>query len=250
MKLLAERSVSIPSDRVIAVLLDPEFVASNTPYLVGVRGEKLVLMFRRLVIGFSDEYSLLVEGSVSEKRAAHLYQGSKSTIKIEYRGMNGVVRAFGEYRGPRAWIVSRKLRGIAESLLNDAEKAARERRIGGGLEDFSGKLSSLSWVSKLVMKSILVKNEITIIPRGGLPSYIEGLITEKILQRYPVVYVSGSAENGSFRLLFVDGEPRGVYAVVEGREYIGDDSVLNRLEGATRVKVYALLAKQVEVLAK
>ncbi len=248
MKLLVEEPVANGSEKVIRLLMDPEFVSANMPFVVGRKEGKLVLSFRRMLVRFRDAYSLIVEGNPSEKRALHILAGEQSRIRIEYQGANGSIRAFGEYSGPRAWVVNRKLPEIASSLIRDADRAAEKARIGLGTGDYSEKLASLNWVTKLVMKSMLLRNEITMIPRGGLLDYIETLVAEKIPQRYPVVYVSGTSSNGSFRLLFVEGVLRGVYAVVEGKEYVGEEQALNRLEGATRVKVYGALAKPQEVL--
>ena len=249
LRLLVERKLRIPSAKLIEVLLDPDLVASNTPYVVGISKGKITLLFKRfLLAGFRDEYSLFIEGSKAENRAVHIYKGTKSTILIEYRGVEGSIKAFGEYRGPRRWIVAGKLREIAVSIITGAEKIASSSR---GAEstinyyaDYSKMLSSLSWVSKLVMKSILVKNEIRTMPSGGLLTYIEEVVSSGVTKRYPIVYVSGTAENASFRLLFVEGELRGVYAVVDGKEIVGDDSALNYAKGLTRIRVYASLTKQ------
>lgn len=136
-------------------------------------------------------------------------------------------------------------------MINDAIKIAdRVSKLKIGKGDYSDLLASISWVSKLLMKSVLLRSELTMISKGGLLDSIERLVAEKILQRYPVVYVSGYGDNGTFRILFVGGEIRGVYASVGGKEYVGDERILNEFEGVTRVKVYGSLVKPEEVLQK
>ncbi len=61
--------------------------------------------------------------------------------------------------------------------------------------------------------------------------------------------MSGNAENGSFRLIFVNGELKGVYVIVDGKEFVGEKKALNMIEGIARVKVYASLGKPEEVLS-
>lgn len=222
---------------------------SLMPYIVARRGDRVTLMFRRLLFRFQDTYVFRVEEK-GQDRVAHYFEGEKSNITIEYRAEGeGTVIAEAEYQGPRKWVVSKYLRKMAESLIEDTALVVEKRRAYAEAEgDYSQKLASLSWTSRLLLKSLLVRNEITIIPKGGLMSYIEGLIAEKVIQKYPVVYVSGSGDSGSFRLLFVNGRLAGVYAAVGGKEYLGEEKVLNQVEGVTRIKVYATLSKPEEVL--
>ncbi len=145
-------------------------------------------------------------------------------------------------------MAGKRVADLAYSLLTAALKAARERR-GPAVGDLSSRLATVSWTSRLLMKSMMLCNELVMIPKGGLTGYIENLVSSKILQRYTVMYVSGNSENGSFRLLFVNGGLKGVYAVVDGKEHVGDEKALNMVEGTTRVKVYASLGKPEEVLA-
>ncbi len=228
----------------LRLLADRGFTLSYMPFIVGITGNRVKLLFTRfLVAKYSDEYELSITSSAGV--VAHSFTGKQSRFTIEYRVEGEQLTARGGYQGPRKWLVSGKLRDIAKSLveaaLREAEKTGEERGRVGGAEDFSENLKSLSWTSKLIMKSMLLRNEATIITKGGLVDYIERLIGEGIVKKYCVVYVSGSSENGSFRLLFVNGELKGVYAIVDGKEYIGDDKALNMLQGVTRVKVYGSL---------
>ncbi len=247
-KLFTFRAVTVETTRVLAVLGDREFVLSSLPYVVGRSADEVTLSFSRLLLRFRDTYKLKVEGGASPTLVRHVLLGRRSTIVIEYEARKREIDVYGLYRGPRRWVASKHVRDIAYSLVSEAARLARVRPVDGSGADYSYALSSVSWVSKLVMKSVLVKNELAVIPRGGLVGYVERLVAEKLLERYPVVYVSGSGDRGVFRLLFVDGALRGVYAVVDGREYVGDDRALNALEGLVRVKVYAAVSKPREVL--
>jgi len=236
---------------VLKHLRNEEFVKSSLPYLVGVRGDRVTLRFTRMLLfHFEDAYDLLItsiNGSVN-----HVLRGERSSIKISYSKQHSdLITATATYEGPRAWVVGSCLSRLVTTLVREADSNTEEglgKDVAGGEGDYSEKLALVSWVSKLLMKSLLVKSEIVAIPKGGLVNYVENLIAEEILQKYRVVYVSGTSDNGTFRLLFTNGSLAGTYVNLGGKEFVADERALNEFEGFTKVRVYGSMIKDLSEL--
>ncbi len=238
------------TDLILKCLKDEDFIKSSLPYLVGVREGKITLRFTRMLLfHFEDTYDLLVtsiNGSVN-----HVLTGERSNIKLTFSASaNDLITATATYEGPRAWVVGSCLSKLVTTLIREAEARAREAAEVKDREtaDYSEKLALVSWVSKLLMKSLLVKSEIVAIPKGGLVNYVENLVTEEILQKYRVVYVSGTSDEGTFRLLFANGSLVGTYVNLGGKEFVGDEKALNEFEGFTKVRVYGSMVKNLSEL--
>jgi len=239
--------------RALQMLRDEDFVKSTLPYLVGVSKGKVVLRFRRMMVfHFQDSYELLittVDGNVN-----HMLNGERSKIRVTFSAPSkDLITAVATYEGPRAWVVGACLSNLVRALIKEAAARAPPETVTGGTtaaghEDLSRNLALVSWVSKLLMKSLLVKSEIVAIPKGGLVNYVENLITEEVLQKYRVVYVSGTSDKGTFRLLFIDGSLAGTYVNLGGEEFVGDERALNRFDGFTKVRVYGSMIKDVSEL--
>lgn len=232
-------------------LKDADFVKSSLPYLTGIKGEKVTLRFTRMLLfHFEDTYDLLVtsiNGNVN-----HVLTGEKSNIKLSFKGSsNKSIVATATYEGPRAWVVGSCLSKLVTTLVREADARAGEvadTAVKESTTGYSEKLALVSWVSKLLMKSLLIKSEIVAIPRGGLVNYVENLVAEEVLRKYRVVYVSGASDAGTFRLLFVNGSLAGTYVNLGGKEYVGDERVLNEFEGFTKVRVYGSMVKDLSEL--
>ena len=235
---------------ILRVLSDESFLASSMPFTVGLSGGRLRIMFRRLLFRFTDDYELHVSREQDGVRVE--LAGRRSRITITYRAGGSSVEYTIEYRGPRSWIARRGAERLARELLAAAKReasrraASRERRAGGGA-DYSEALSSISWTTRLIMKSILVKSDVVNLAPGGLHHYLEGLLSSGEVSRYRVVYVSGTGESGSFKALFIDGELRGVYVNASGEEASGDEKALSRLQGFFNVRVYGSMLSPEEV---
>jgi len=229
---------NVSPDAVVKLLSDRDFVVENMPYVTGVEGDRVKLRFRRMLFfSFEDVYS--VATGFEEGTARCFFRGSASEFTMEFAPVKRFVRATVLYRGPRGWVVASCLERAARDLIKSAIEDASKATSGVlGVEDYSQRLALVSWVSSLLMRSVLVKSELTVVPRGGLVDIVEKLVSEGVMDRYRVVYVSGTSERGSFRLLFVDGKLVGIYANLGGKEFVGDERVLNEFEGFTRVKVY------------
>ncbi|HIP85166.1 MAG TPA: hypothetical protein EYH17_00810 [Pyrodictium sp.] len=239
------------SNLVLRVMGDSEFLYESLPFVVGREGGKVKLRFSRLLFSFEDVYAPRVECDNGRRFVRYVLEGRRSRLVLEFKSNGTKILGEGFYDGPRGWVVGKHLGRILESLVNDAARIAdKVAKLKIDKSDYSDLLASISWVSKLLMKSVLLRSELTMIRKGGLLDYVERLVVEKILQKYPMVYVSGYGDSGTFRILFVGGEVRGVYANIGGKEYVGDERILNEFEGVTRVKVYGLLVKPEEVLRR
>ncbi len=231
-------------------LKDDDFVRSSLPYLVGVKGSgKVTLRFTRMMFfHFEDNYDLLVTSVNGDVNI--ILAGERSNIKLTFTAStNNSVAATATYDGPRAWVVSSCLNKLVTTLIKEADARAKEAaETSRTTADYSEKLALVSWVSKLLMKSLLLKTEIVSIPKGGLVNYVENLIAEEILQKYRVVYVSGSSDSGTFRLLFVSKSLAGSYVNLGGKEYVGDERALNEFEGIAKVRVYGSMIKDLSEL--
>jgi len=233
----------------LRVLEDEEFVRENMMYVVGVRGERVALRFRRLgLFSFSDEYVLKVVRR--RDSLVHFLNGFKSRASISYRVDSDdcvVIRV--EFEGPRKWVALPCLLRLAETMIFEAVDRVRSESSASRLHRLSEKLALMSWIAKLLSRSILVKSEIVSVPRGGLVSYIESLLSDTNLRKYRVVYVSGSGEHGAFRIVFVDGSLAGVYINYRGTER-SDERALNDFEGFVRIKVYGSMVRDLESLER
>ena len=250
-KLLQIRADSVDPDLILEAISDTQALLEALPYVTALRGSRVQLSFRRLLFRFQDEYE--ISASRAESDVSLELKGKRSTVQLLYRAYRDSLLAFGEYKGPRSWLVRGKLRDIAASIAqhalerarSSASKRLREEEVASA--DFSEKLTDLAWVSRLLMKSLLVKSEERLIRYGEFARFLEDLHHEGVLSKYRVVYVSGSG-NGSFRLLFIDGRLAGVYGVLGGERFTGDTKPLNEVEGIFTIKVYGSLAPLEEVV--
>ena len=229
---------SISRDSILRILSDREIILSSLPCVVARQRDRIKLRFSRLLLfKMEDLYSINVSKTSEGVRISLI--GEKSVLNIIFLLKNGVLEYIGEYNGPRQWLVTRCLEEIGVSL-NEALLSEAATKVSKHVSDkkYSEKLSMVSWISKLLMRSILVKSEIVAINKGGLISYIENLASSNIFSKYKTVYISGTSDKGTFRLLFVGGELVGVYATIDKDEFIGDERALNNFEGFTRIRVY------------
>lgn len=244
MKKLIERTLSeneeiIPPTR--------EELVEHLPYVVGFKAGRVKLAFRKLLIGFTDLYAIDI---VSQQDGIRVnLEGEKSRIIVEIRREDSKAVALGEYKGPRGWIVKSKLPGLAQGIM---EASIREVQAGveaSAAPDVSLALSTLSSLTRIVSKSMLVATEHLVI-RGDALEQVQRLLAARgLLGKYRTLYVSG-AGMGLFRLVFTDGKLVGVYVKAGGQDHIGDPEALSLLQGLFTIKVYALLEPLEEVLAR
>ncbi len=244
MKHLELRILS-PPEKLLKILGDTEFVISNMPYITG-RRDTVKLEFRRLrVFRFSDEYS--VSTSENDEHVSIVLIGGKSIIRYTFRPVARRILVDIEYKGPRGWIVSKYLEEIARTLVDEADRKALRLHVGlikatKPESSVSKKLGEISWIAKLLMRSVLVRNEVKYLGKKTFPQYLDELLTStRVIEKYPVVLVSGDGTDARFRLLYVGGRLRGTYVAVGEKEVYDDKGVLDEIEGILRIRVYGIL---------
>ncbi len=230
-------------DRIIDYLSNIDNVLPILPYTTGRSRDRVRLEFRRFkVFRFVDNYE--IESIKRDQTLLLLFKGSRSNIKFIFRPIESAIKVTVEYDGPRGWVVGRYLSEIANALVYEADKAVYSAKVRAvkTTTDLSSNLAKISWVSKLLMKSIMIKNENRVISKGGLLDYIESLISEeKVFNKYPGLYISGDGINSKMRLLFLNGELKGIYVVIGDKEYFGNEEVLREVGGLMRIRVYGII---------
>ncbi|BDC18568.1 hypothetical protein [Acidianus sp. HS-5] len=98
----------------------------------------------------------------------------------------------------------------------------------------SDKLKGVSFITKIVAKSkLLLEKDVC---TTDLVSTIEEIISS-IFPQPAVLYITGYGD-GVFRLVFINGEFRGIYINYEGKESYSEDDLKN-LKGKFKVSVYS-----------
>ena len=133
------------------------------------------------------------------------------------------------------------LEGISREAKRAYEVEAQENEKDF---DYSRQLNKLSFVSKLLLKSRLIKSEGISVPKGQMLDTILSSIAD-ILSKYKTIYVSASSTSSSFRLLFINGDLKGIYVNENGKEYFSDENILSSLSGEFKVNVYVLLVPKI-----
>ncbi len=228
-------------DKIVDYLSNIENILPILPYTTGRSRGKVKLEFRRLrVFRFVDEFE--VRSIRQDRSLTLLFEGSRSRIRFFFRPEESSVTVLIDYDGPRGWIVGKYLSEIASVLVYEADKAVHSTKSIEAVADLSANLARISWISRLLMKSVMIKNETRVVSKGGLLDYIESLIMEeKVFSKYPGLYISGDGVNSKMRLLFLNGELKGVYVVLGDKEFFGDENVLKEIGGLMRIRVYGII---------
>ncbi|MEB3764958.1 MAG: hypothetical protein GSR77_02165 [Desulfurococcales archaeon] len=247
-KKIGEFQKEFDKESLIAYLKEKNNLLPSIPYIVGLFDDKIRLMFKRFIFKFEDTYEISID-HITDNEIIITLKGDVSTIKLLFKIYTNKILLFADYIGPRKRIVWPKLRNLAYSIIEHAvnHSVSVKNLEQTTARDFSLKLADIAWISKLLMKSMLVKTMDVSIIRGEFNKFIEDLHSQGIFSKYKVVYVSGSG-NGSFRLLFVNGQLAGIYAIISGEELLEDSTVLNKIEGLYRVKIYGSLLPSPEVI--
>ena len=240
---IVEGKVDANSNILSEIIKNSDIILSYIPYQVERGRNEITLRFSRfLLFSFKDKFR--IEGKINTKgMSAYTLESEKKnkfeifiTIKEE-RDQNLVGIAV-KYSGEKEWIVDKYLREIGESILNGIKEEIGKVATVQTTANFSEGLGKLSFITKLLMKSRLAKTDEIEIKKGQFISIISDLIQQFL--RYQLIYVSGSSENESFRILFVGGDVRGVYVNMNGEESFNEKS-LNEIEGHFKVNIYVSL---------
>jgi hypothetical protein len=125
-------------------------------------------------------------------------------------------------------------------MKNLKRKYLEQKTVNKKDETISSKLSSLSFVAKLVSTSKLIYSDKLDIGKIDITPFTEDILHK--FSQYPIIYISGFNEENTFRLLFVNGELKGVYIKISDKEFYSEEQLL-KLKGLFHVSVYANLLK-------
>ena len=246
-----EAELKVPEEVVGKTLQDEELFLSSLPYVVAREGNNVTLRFRRFgLFTLTKKFTVsLASKSGTSATYALIAEGSTFSIILSY--VDGKLKTEVNYSGEREWIVSKYIDTIAERILNNYYKELKKYETAvvqaeskgeakSAKSTLSAELAGLGLSIKIISKSKLVKDEVIKVEKGGLMGYVEKLIVEYI--NYPLLYISGDASNGKFKLLVVNQEIKGIYANIEGKDYLGDERALYNFEGEMNIRVYVALS--------
>ncbi|MEM3209491.1 MAG: hypothetical protein QXM24_02585 [Saccharolobus sp.] len=228
---------NINVEKVMKWIKDKYNIISVLPYVVKVEDNSVTFRFTRFLF-FSFEPTFLTEYNfIGDKLVEYKFKNAKDELKILIVNEGrDTLRIAVSYSGEKEWIVSKGLKKILDEIVRgivrENQKAIKTTE---SVENYSHSLSRLSLISKLIMKSKLVKSEEVNLKVGGVLSYVEEVISQN--SNYPIIYVSGSGENSLFRLLFINGELKGVYIMKDNKESF-DEKEIDKLEGNFKIHVY------------
>ncbi|AWR94881.1 hypothetical protein [Acidianus brierleyi] len=244
MRLVSQDLENGDSSAIINWAKNTDNLISVIPSVVEVEKNMIKMKFTRMFLfsfesKFSIQPSFIGNGLVEYK----LIDEKDNTFKIIFsaEGKKGVKISL-SYSGEKEWIVGKGLQKILNEISNGVNKEIPKVQIKESEQDYSENLSKISYLSKLIMKSRLVKSQETSITEGGLIDYIQELISQ--FSEYPVIYISGSGSS-TFRILFVNGTLKGIYVLKEGKDYFGDENILNKLSGNFKIHVYVVISPEI-----
>jgi len=242
---IIEEKVDADIKALSSIIKDPDIILSYIPYQVERGRNEITLRFSRfLLFSFKDKFE--IEGKINTDGSSTYKLGSERKnrleISISIKEEKNLVTVEIKYSGEKEWIVNKYLKEIGESILNGIKEEAKKVARIQTTEDFSENLGKLSFITKLLMKSRLVKTEEIDIRKNQFIPIISDLIQDFL--RYQLIFVSGSSANGTFRLLFVGGEVKGVYVNMNGEKQINEET-LDEIEGHFKVNIYVSLEPEV-----
>lgn len=237
----------IRSDLVMRWAKEQSNIISILPNVIKIQGNVVRLRFTRLLLfsfesDFSIELAFVGSGLVEYKLKDE--KDNEIKIIITAQPKKGVKIAT-SYSGQHEWIVSKGLKRILEEIVkgirNEASKFKEVEEVQTEAENYSPMLSKISSITKIIMKSKLVKSEEVTLKEGEVLSFIEEVISE--YSNYPIIYVSGAGDS-AFRLLFINGELKGVYVMRNEKESYNEEE-LNRLSGNFKIHIYVAISPKV-----
>jgi len=237
---IVEEKVNADTNTLSGIIKNTDIVLSYIPYQVERGRNEITLRFSRFLL-FSLKDKFEIEGILSTSESVIYKLGSERKNKLEISitiKEENIVNVEVKYDGEKEWIVNKYLKEIGESILNGIKEEAKKATPVQTTSDFSENLGKLSFITKLLMKSRLVKAEEVEIRKGQLISIITDLIQQFL--RYNLIFVSGSSNSGSFRILFVNGDVRGVYINMGGEKQVNEET-LDEIEGHFKVNIYVSL---------
>jgi hypothetical protein len=225
---------------------DKKNIIDSMPNLVGFTENKVRLRIKRLLfLEKTLEYELTStfgEGYVQyEGYIQYKFENEDSSFallvtlnKDKKRILLSLVYS-GKYENQMKKLLEEFMINLKTKYLEQMQKMVS--KVG---ETISSKLASLSFIAKLVSTSMLVYSDKLDLSKTDISLFIEETLRK--FSRYPVTYILGFNDETVFRLLFVNGELKGVYIRMSGKEYYSEEAV-SKLKGLFNVSVYVSLLR-------
>ncbi|AEE94334.1 conserved hypothetical protein [Acidianus hospitalis W1] len=222
---------------------DKKNIIDCIPNLVGFSENKIKLRVKNFFfLNKTLEYEItsFVGGGYIEHKFKN--EDSFATLLITFNKNRKIISLSLSYSGK----FERQMSKILEEMMKNLKRKYLEQKtVNKKGETISSKLSSLSFVAKLVSTSKLIYSDKLDSGKIDITPFIEDILHK--FSQYPIIYISGFNEENTFRLLFVNGELKGVYIKISDKEFYSEEELL-KLKGLFHVSVYANLLKSSMVI--
>jgi len=217
---------------------DKKNIIDCFPNLVGFSENKIKLRVKNFFFlnkALEYEITSFVGGGYIEHKFKN--EDSFATLLITFNKNRKIISLSLSYSGK----FERQMSKILEEMMKNLKRKYLEQKtVNKKDETISSKLSSLSFVAKLVSTSKLIYSDKLDTGKIDITPFIEDILHK--FSQYPIIYISGFNEENTFRLLFVNGELKGVYIKISDKEFYSEEELL-KLKGLFHVSVYANLLK-------
>ena len=217
---------------------DKKNIIDCFPNLVGFSENKIKLRVKNFFFlnkALEYEITSFIGGGYIEHKFKN--EDSFATLLITFNKNRKIISLSLSYSGK----FERQMSKILEEMMKNLKRKYLEQKtVNKKDETISSKLSSLSFVAKLVSTSKLIYSDKLDTGKIDITPFIEDILHK--FSQYPIIYISGFNEENTFRLLFVNGELKGVYIKISDKEFYSEDELL-KLKGLFHVSVYANLLK-------
>jgi len=219
---------------------DKKNVISSLPNLVGFTENKVRLRIKRfLFMEKTLEYT--ITSTFGEGYMQYKFENEDSSLallatlnKDKKRLLMSLVY-LGKYENQMNKLLKEFMLNLKTKYLEQKQKM-----VSTAGETISSKLASLSFIAKLVSTSMLVYSDKLDFSKTDISLFIEETLRK--FSRYPVNYILGFNDEAVFRLLFVNGELKGVYIRISGKEFYSEEAIA-KLKGLYNVSVYVSLLR-------
>jgi hypothetical protein len=219
---------------------DKKNVISSLPNLVGFTENKVRLRIKRfLLLEKTLEYT--ITSTFREGYTQYKFENEDSSLALlatlskdkKHLLLNLVYS--GKYENQMNKLLKEFMLNLKSKYLEQKQKM-----VSTAGETISSKLASLSFIAKLVSTSMLVYSDKLDFSKTDISLFIEETLRK--FSRYPVNYIIGFNDETVFRLLFVNGELKGVYIRISGKEFYSEEAIA-KLKGLYNVSVYVSLLR-------
>ena len=215
-------------------------IIDSMPNLVGFTEKKVKLRIKRfLFLEKTLEYELtstLGQGYIQYKFET---EDSSFTLLVTLNKNKKLIVLSLIYSGKYENQMRKMLEEFIINLKTKYQELKQKTESTAG-ETISVKLASISFIAKLVSTSMLVYSDKLDLSKNDISLFIEETLRK--FSHYPVNYILGFNDETMFRLLFVNGELKGVYIKISGKEFYSEEA-LSKLKGLFNVSVYASLLR-------